>query len=300
MKIYHFNPDNPNIKSEIIENHPDLESFKLYINEKELYSLYPIKGMNDSTLQKVIFPIENYNTQLSEMRQKVILMFTAVVLILLGLSTFFAFFTTKPLNDAYELLEEFLKDLTHDLNTPVTAILLNLRLLKKKVQDDSIPRIEASTKTISSLYKNLETYINNGPLQTEKIKLYILFEDRIKYFQEIYPHVRFELIGKQYTTTLNREAFIRIIDNILSNACKYCSEKGPYIKVTFEKNKIYIEDNGIGIQNPSKIFYRHYKERDRGLGIGLNIVKKLCDDLGIKITLVSTLGKGTTFTLELP
>ena len=53
------------------------------------------------------------------------------------------------------------------------------------------------------------------------------------------------------------------------------------------------------INNPKRIFDRFYKEQDRGIGIGLHIVKKLCDELGIKISVDSKLESSTTFSLDI-
>ncbi|WP_157840824.1 histidine kinase dimerization/phospho-acceptor domain-containing protein [Halarcobacter anaerophilus] len=60
-------------------------------------------------------------------------------------------------------MENFLKDLIHDLNTPSTSILINSKMLKKHGDFEEIERIELSAKTISSLYKNLE-FINSKKL----------------------------------------------------------------------------------------------------------------------------------------
>jgi len=67
-----------------------------------------------------------------------------------------------------------------------------------------------------------------------------------------------------------------------------------------QKNKtLNIIDSGKGIQNPKRIFERFYKEQERGIGIGLHIVKKLCDELDVKISVDSKLGSGTAFSLDL-
>ena len=52
-------------------------------------------------------------------------------------------------------------------------------------------------------------------------------------------------------------------------------------------------DTGKGIQNPKRVFERFYKEHERGMGIGLHIVKKLSSELGIKVDLESKVAKGT-------
>ena len=96
----------------------------------------------------------------------------------------------------------------------------------------------------------------------------------------------------------NKDAFSRIIDNLLSNAYKY-NKKDGFIKIILKDKLLIIEDSGKGIKNPSKIFDRFYKENDRGIGIGLHIVKKLCDELDIKVSVKSEIGKGSIFYLDL-
>ncbi|RUM68807.1 MAG: sensor histidine kinase, partial [Sulfurovum sp.] len=96
----------------------------------------------------------------------------------------------------------------------------------------------------------------------------------------------------------NKDAFIRIIDNILSNAGKYNSADG-HVNIVFENHNLLISDTGKGIKNISKVFDRYYKEQDRGIGIGLHIVKKLCDELMISIHIQSKQMKGTKITLDL-
>ena len=96
----------------------------------------------------------------------------------------------------------------------------------------------------------------------------------------------------------NRDAFSRIIDNLLSNAGKY-NKKGGKVSIRFENQTLIIEDTGKGIKNPKRVFDRFYKEQERGIGIGLHIVKKLCDELKIEIRLQSKIDEGSTFILNL-
>ena len=97
----------------------------------------------------------------------------------------------------------------------------------------------------------------------------------------------------------SKDAFVRIIDNILSNACKYNKKEGN-VNILFNNNVwLEISDTGRGIKETSKIFHRFYKETSRGLGIGLHIVKKLSNKMDIKITVSSEINKGTIFKLDI-
>ncbi len=95
----------------------------------------------------------------------------------------------------------------------------------------------------------------------------------------------------------NKDALSRILDNLISNACKY-SKKDATITIKMDKKILYIKDNGYGIKNVKKVFDRFYKESERGVGIGMHIVKKLCDELKIDIVVKSKLEVGTTVTLN--
>jgi len=88
----------------------------------------------------------------------------------------------------------------------------------------------------------------------------------------------------------------RILDNLLINAAKYNKENGD-VQIQIKATTLSISDTGKGIKNANKIFDRFYKEHERGLGIGLHIVKKLCDELNIKIKVSSQVDKGTSFAL---
>lgn len=119
---------------------------------------------------------------------------------------------------------------------------------------------------------------------------------KIKILQKLYPKISIVSDLQDYLVATNKDAISRILDNILTNACKY-NKKNGQVKIIMDENKIVIKDNGIGIKNPTKVFQRYYKENERGLGLGLNIVKKLCDELNINIDIKSKINIGTTVEL---
>ena len=203
--------------------------------------------------------------------------------------------------DSFNHLDNFTKDLIHDLNTPVTSILLNTKMLKKDSNDKTIKkinRIENSAKNISSLYANLEILLNGTKLSTKEFDLSYIIEDLISEYKIIYPHINFEFNNKNITVNSNKIAIKRILDNIISNACKYSRKENPYIKISFRNNILYIKDNGKGIKYPKKIFQRNYKEDDNGYGIGMHIVYKLCSDLNHSIDIQSIQNEGTCVSIR--
>ena len=218
---------------------------------------------------------------------------TAQVLILLFflfISFILAKLSLKPVNDTISHLDRFLKDLIHDLNTPATSILLNTKLLEKSIDDKKsikqLNRIKNSAKSISSLYENLEVLIDKN-LKKESIDLYEILEEKKENYTLQYPHIKINLPQQKMEVFTNKKSIIRIIDNILSNSCKYANNNGPKIDIEFFKNQLIIKDNGKGIKYPKKVFERSYSEDENGHGIGMHIVYRLCNELGIDIDIDS-------------
>jgi two-component system OmpR family sensor kinase len=295
MKVYNLDFKNPDFLMDIVAKTDDKELNKLYINKNALYTYFTMPTVNSSLL-KIIYPRKKYETKVSELKFKVLFIYLFVLAVILVFSFFYALYTLAPMKNAYNLLETFLKDIIHDLNTPITSISLNTRLLKKKCSDSAIDRIELSSKFIGTLYKNLEIYIRDLPLEKKEFDLKSLILKRIDYFKQLYPFISIHFTGEEFLINSSEVALTRIIDNLLSNACKYNKAKGE-VFIELRKNKLIIRDTGIGIKSPQKVFERFYKETDRGMGLGMSIVKKLCIALNIKIEIESELNIGTKISL---
>ena len=65
-----------------------------------------------------------------------------------------------------------------------------------------------------------------------------------------------------------------------------------------KENILYIQDSGVGIKKTQNIFKRNYKEQNSGHGIGLDIVKRLCDSMDINISVSSVVGEGTLIVIR--
>ena len=269
----------------------------LRVENGEVYALFSLP--EGTKMLKVIEPYGEYAEGIAAQRQKIVVLFFVVMGALLFFSALFALYALHPLRDALRLMEEFLKDIIHDLNTPITAIGLNAQLLKRKYADEEIGRIETSAKTIGSLYKNLEVLNRELPLTPEPVALGAFFEERVAYYKTLYPSLHFVVHGTEASPVINRDAFTRIVDNLLSNACKYNVAEGR-VEIAYDASRVIIRDSGTGIADTQKAFERFYKESDRGLGLGLNIVKKLSDRMGINVELSSQKGVGTICILTFP
>jgi len=109
----------------------------------------------------------------------------------------------------------------------------------------------------------------------------------------------------------DRDAFVQVLYNLIDNAIKFSSKsKQIDVSLTLKDNELHlsVKDFGIGISpaDQEKVFERFYRCREpqeagiRGSGIGLAIVKKIVEDHGGYLTLESTPGKGSNFTVRIP
>jgi len=272
--------------------------YELTQDKTGYYALFSIP--NSKYALKLHLSQKQFDSQLQHLQRSLLQAFFLTLFILGILSTLFSFYTLYPLKKALQLTQEFSRDILHDFNTPLASLRLNIGLLKAPPSESKkIQRIEQSIERMIALGDNLRSYLEGHPLQKETIELHILLQERIGTMQKLYPSITFTLDDTPLFVEGNRDALIRIIDNILNNASKYNRENGcVWVGINPHTQTLHIEDNGKGIEHPEKIFDRFYKEHERGLGIGLHIVKKLCDELKIPIHVTSIVDQGTHFTLE--
>ena len=264
----------------------------------EYYMLFTVPTSKSDYL-KFSLSKEAYTKEHEKIIYDNLLIYLFFLIIILLISILFAHFSLRPLNEALRLNDEFVKDMLHDFNTPLSSLKINFKILQKKFgEDDAINRSEDAMQTIDDLQSNLSYFLSHSPLSKEKLDLQNMIVSRIKSYKHLFPDIHFLVDIPKVYLEINRESFLRIVDNILSNACKYNIQNGK-VYVFLKKETLVIEDTGIGIKEPKKVFYRFYKETSRGMGIGLHVVKKLCDDLDIEIEVESKLKVGTKFFINL-
>ena len=217
----------------------------------------------------------------------------------------------KPMRDALHLLDTFIKDTTHELNTPVSTVMTNIELIDRDTITDkyllkSINRIDIGVKTISNIYDDL-TYLtlNNKVISNNQdINLKELVQQRIEYFSILANMKKIKV-----TTTLNPDVALyidskklsKLIDNILSNAIKYNKINGS-ISISLDRDKLIIRDTGKGIkQEHIDSMFDRYARFDKsvgGFGIGLNIVKMICNEYNLRIDIKSKLDNWTEVSIS--
>jgi two-component system OmpR family sensor kinase len=210
----------------------------------------------------------------------------------------------RPVREQIESLDNFISDTTHELNTPISAILMTIQSLKG-IEPKKLKRLEASAKRLSVMYSSL-TYRLEGKVEpSEWLRFDAVVKERVKYVKELIDSKRLHItLDLEPTEVLiPKTSSYRLIDNLLSNAIKY-SDVGDSIFITLKDNVLQVKDTGIGIDKKVQddIFRRYYRENDErgGFGIGLNIVLAICKQYKIKLDLESEKGKGSTFILTFP
>jgi len=230
----------------------------------------------------------------------IVVAFQVLLLLIFALISFFlAKNALKPMQDAISKLDSFSKDLIHDLNTPITAMGLNMKLLAKNSDFDEnkpLARIQKSITDISELHQNLRLLLEEETFQLKDIDVSKILKEVVQTHQSLYPKLTWEFECENLHVITNEKALKQVLQNIISNACKYNRENGV-VKISAQDKELIICDSGIGINNPEKVFDRNYTEHQSGFGIGLDIVKRLCDNMGIK-TEVQSSDEGTSFKLH--
>lgn len=276
------------------------KQYQLIMTEQEYYALFPI-SKNTKYALKLSLSQAKFEILLHEVKITILEYYLFALIVIAILSGLFSMYALYPLKRALHLTEEFSRDILHDLNTPMSILRLNVDRLHFTPEDElKIKRIKQSIETVVSLGNNLRNYLDEHERQIETFVVGDIINDRVSMLQKLYPDINFITKLSKLKINTNRDAFVRVVDNILNNAAKYNTAFGNVIvEVNLQNATVSIEDNGDGIVYPEKIFDRFYKEHERGLGIGLHIVKKLCDEMKIPITVDSQIGKGSLFVLHL-
>jgi len=230
---------------------------------------------------------------------------TILLFLLLLMGYFVMNLLLKPMRDAIKLLDRFIKDTTHELNTPISTILSNIELSESKVEDirlrKRLNRIKIGAITISNLYQDLVflTLSQKKKSKKEKVDLKELLSERCEYFSLFFQSKKIVLnldLEKDTSLFTDKNKLIKLIDNLLSNAIKYNNIKG-YIDIVLKQNFFEIKNSGKGIKKEKlEQVFKRYERADKsvgGFGIGLSIVTKIAQEEGLHVSIDSVINQYT-------
>ena len=276
---------------------------KAHKSKKNLVSKY-----RDNARYKIFIQDTSLESQMFFLRLKMIAYFLLSLFGVGVVAYFLVKLSLKPMQQRINALNVFIKDSTHEINTPLSIILMSIETLPldnlTPAQSQKIERIKLASKSLSHIYKILVTYnfphsINH---KCENLALHILLQERLEYFSPFFEQKALQL---QSTITpsyifASAEKMSCVLDNLLSNAIKY-NKKGGEIDISLKEGVLSISDSGCGMADSDKerIFERYVRCNDYqgGFGIGLTLIKRICDEYGINIEVQSEQGKGSCFTL---
>ena len=280
-----------------------------YTNNKRIrYVTKPEKYYLNT--QYIVVEIMNDAEWLDKTIANIILYSSLFFVFMLVLGYFLVNLFLKPMKDALKLLDMFIKDTTHELNTPVSTIMTNIELIDKDtIQEKSllkiINRIDIGAKTISNLYDDLTYLVLNNKIisDNQDIDLKQLIEQRVEYFSILANMKKIEVttnLNSDIILKIDRNKLSKLIDNILSNAIKYNKMNGS-IDIHLDSKSLSIRDTGRGIakEHIDAMFdrYARFDKSVGGFGIGLNIVKMICLEYKLSINIKSKLDNWTEVTI---
>ncbi|MDJ0570579.1 MAG: ATP-binding protein [Pleurocapsa sp. MO_192.B19] len=230
------------------------------------------------------------------------------------------------LQESYNLKSEFLATMSHELRTPMNAIMGFSQLLLRQYPDPLSSQQQNLVQRIFNNSKNLLDMINEM-LDFSKIEAGKLEVNSQQFDLQYLVSLTIEelrSLALQKQLALTTEIFLsdrpiiqdsnllkRALINLLSNALKFTNEGEVKVKVwelSLRQIAIAVSDTGIGIkpENMDKIFQafrqvdQSFTRQHAGTGLGLAITDSLVKMMGGKISVQSELGKGSTFTIEIP
>lgn len=230
----------------------------------------------------------------------------------------------QPIRQAYTQLQRFTADASHELRSPLSAILTNAQVGLLLATESS--QVRPSLENIIDSSKSMNTLVNNllllarhqghlAPESLKRINLNDLLETlAVHYAAQAATH-NVKLISHmpKHATQLwaDPDLLRQAVENLLSNACKYTPAGGTiWLRLESQSSwaTIQVVDTGIGIPETDiphvfERFYRVDTERTResgGFGLGLAIVQQIVQAHGGQIRVISIEGKGSTFQIELP
>lgn len=230
---------------------------------------------------------------LQKIQQKFIIFGFVVFVLIIFVAYFLVKLSLKPLLENIKFLNRFIKDSTHEINAPLSIILMSIESMQ--TQDLSpknqkrINNINLAAKTLSNIYNDL-TYISFNDIKNknEILNLAQILQERINFFTPLFQIQNLQVNSNLQNSTLKIDALKlqKMLDNLLSNIAKFAS-KNSEANINLSKNSLMLSNKTDDIlpSNLNKIFqsYERFNQNKGGFGIGLSIVKQICDEFDIKI-----------------
>ncbi len=278
---------------------------KFYMAENS-FTLVSKKPNGHMGVQYVVVQSNQCNQNVAALKNRVIytVIFTALFIIII--SVILSYMFLRPIRDKMQEIEAFVKDTTHELNTPITALMMSTSRLKaKKTYDEKISKnISISTKQLYDIYASL-SFLSFDKKSEEAVAMNFkeVVQESVNYFGELLERKNIRVITKLESCPIKMapSKAKMLINNLISNSIKYSTPNKKITLIT-TPTTFTIIDEGIGIakEKLDDIFKRFVRANSYagGFGVGLNIVESIIKEYGFTITLESKESVGTTITID--
>ena len=281
-----------------------------------------IESMNASENMIIIVP--DYKKQVWDSLKWVIAAVAIFMLIILAAFyvTLKTLFNQKKLG---EIKSDFINNMTHELKTPLATISLAIDAIRNEKVLNDRDKLQYFSGIIKEenkrMNKHVETILQAALMEKQELQLNFKELHVHAVIKKVLENYELQLKDKQGKVNLLLNAkqeliladeihFTNMISNLVDNAIKYSKDTLVISITTHSSNKfivINVEDNGIGMtkENTKRIFEKFYRAHTgnvhnvKGFGLGMSYVKTVIDAHKGKIKVDSTLGKGTSFTVEM-
>lgn len=216
----------------------------------------------------------------------------------------------ENLSNLVKSQDTFIRHAIHEIYTPLNIIFVNSELIVMKQGESShLRKIGAAAKTIQNIYNDLSYIIKKDRTEylSERVDLSAFVQNRADYFSELAEgngvFIRTEIESGLFAD-INSIELERLCDNNISNAIKYSFENET-IQIRLQKTSttaiVSFTNKGRPVKNTEMLFEPYYRENESrgGFGVGLSIVKEICDKNMIDIDVESS-QDFTRFTYRFP
>jgi signal transduction histidine kinase len=215
-------------------------------------------------------------------------------------------------------LGEMVSGIAHEINNPLQAILLNIELLEATFRENDgserLARIKESVLRIKRFVKELIIFAKEHGTRTEDTDINVLIGKTVEmlrnHLQIANVNVLLDLDKSPLIVKCNKNLFQQVIVNLLQNARDAIEESGKgstiQIRSGLLPGKAFIEisDDGPGISEEirTRVFDPFFTTKDieKGTGLGLNISRKVLENMGGTITVSASTPNGASFRITLP
>jgi len=293
---------NDNVIFSLLQNKIDIPNINTFvINSKRYLKVRLKENVFDASTLIVSKKITH-----AKMIQNVLAILIVITFLVLLASFFIIKQSLEPYKQFNKYLENFIKDAMHELKTPIGVIMLNLDGLESLYENNKmIKRAKSALKNMVVVYEDLEFFVRKNRVEHQKeyIDISNFTKERVEFFMDLLHSKEIKVVQNiedDLHVSFSKLELSRVIDNTISNAIKYSKNKTE-ITITLKQEKeniaLTIKDEGKGIEDTKKIFDRYYRgdKISGGFGIGLSIVKNICDKNCVHVEVKSELKKGSTF-----